>query len=415
MLDCDVTVVGAGPAGSAVARGLAASGFRVIILEEHQRVGEPMHCSGLVTPRTLEAAGLGDDLVLNEVKGAEVYGPRAGPLILGNHKRRALVIDRIGLDRQLAQRAVEAGAEIRLGHRLESLEPQNGGIRTVVTRNGSPGTLNTRLVVGADGWRSRVATYLNPPKGELIWCFGGEARLPGHPEDRVRIYIGEEVAPGWFAWTIPLGRDRVRLGIGTTVGPKAPKPRHLFNALRHRFPNHFRFLDIRSYSGGFIPLYSPVPTYGSGMMLVGDAARQVKPSSGGGIYTSLVAAKAAVTTAIEALQRDDTSPEALAPYVKRWKRDLGGEFERCARLRAIYQRLQSRQLEPLLQLLSHPVLRAILNRYGDIDYPSKVASHLLKVAGFVIPLLRLPGRQTGLDPLDSFGSNSASGWHPAQI
>ena len=380
MLDVDVVVVGAGPAGTVAARGLAREGFRVVILEEHREVGRPLHCSGLVTPRTLKAAGLDEGLVLNQVQGAEIYAPNAGPLILGDQRRRALVIDRIGFDRVLAQQAVEAGAELRLGHRVKEVRRHRKGVVTAVVRNRCRGEVNARLVIGADGWRSKVATCLRPQTGELIWCFGAEAYLPDHPRDYVRVYVGETLAPGWFAWSIPVEGKRVRLGIGTTVGPKSPKPRHLFNALRDQFPSHFRGLEVLGYSGGFIPLYHPVPIHGDSMLLVGDAARQVKPTSGGGIYSAIIAAKAAVTTATKALQEADTSADALASYAQQWRKELGREFERCAELRAMYLRLRPQQFADLLRLFSLPPLRAVVNRYGDIDYPSAIVAPSIKVA-----------------------------------
>lgn len=100
----DAVVVGAGPAGSTVARLLARRSFRVLLLEEHPQVGLPCHCSGLVTPRTLQAAGAPDSLVHGVVRGVEVYGPGGEVLSLTASHPKALVIDRVGLDVFLADR-----------------------------------------------------------------------------------------------------------------------------------------------------------------------------------------------------------------------------------------------------------------------------------------------------------------------
>ena len=124
----DVVVAGAGPAGSAAARLLARDGLRVLLLEEHTEVGMPLHCSGLVTPRTLDEAGVGTDLVLHRVLGAHVFAPSGAQLTLGDGQTRALVIDRVGLDRALVAEAQKQGAHLELGARVVSVERKGSGL-----------------------------------------------------------------------------------------------------------------------------------------------------------------------------------------------------------------------------------------------------------------------------------------------
>ena len=135
-MNYDVVVVGAGPAGSSTARNLAAAGLKVLILEEHAQVGKPLHCSGFVTPRTLKIANLGKDVLLSEIKGAQVYGPEGSNLQLGGDKTRALVLDRVLFDNKLAESAQEAGADLALANRLISIKRVNGHVSLQILHNG---------------------------------------------------------------------------------------------------------------------------------------------------------------------------------------------------------------------------------------------------------------------------------------
>ncbi|MFQ5860106.1 MAG: geranylgeranyl reductase family protein [Dehalococcoidia bacterium] len=389
-MDYDVAVVGAGPAGSATARDIAAAGFRVLLLEEHQQVGVPLHCSGFVTPRVLQLAGLDSEVVVNTVKGALVHAPGGKTLLLGGDKTRALVLDRVLFDQRLAEAAQVQGTKLSLGSQLVGIERQNAHVELRVQRTGREHRLSTRLLIGADGVRSRVASWLGQPRGETVWALGIEARLPGHPVDMAQVYVGNHLAPGWFGWTIPLSTDRVRIGIGSISGSPLNgnhKPRWLLERLVAHFPSHFRGLEVLGHSGGFIPLYSRVKSYAANVLLVGDAARQVKPTSGGGIYPALLAARYAAETSLLALQREDLSESMLAHYERRWRKRLGRELEQAQRLRNIYARLGNRHLDLLCSVLSSPLLQGVIRRYGDIDFQSKVFSALVKVAPVLRPLV----------------------------
>ena len=386
----DVAVVGAGPGGSRTAWLLANRGHRVLVLEEHRVVGRPVHCSGFVTPRTLTEAGVGDGMVVNAVKGAIVYAPGGKSLELGGNKIRAVVLDRERFDRAIAGQASSAGVEVRLGSKVEDLCLTASGARLRTREAGSWKDYRARLVVGADGVRSRVAEHVDRPKPQMIWCAGAELRLPDHPADMARIYVGNDLAPGWFAWTIPLGSGRARIGVGSAMGDAGVKPRTLLDRLVQAHPGHFRNMKIESFGGGFIPLYAPSRTYGERVLLVGDAALQTKPTTGGGIYTSLVAARHAADAADSALAHDELDEECLSVYQDAWRGEIGSELDRGADVRQAFVGMGDRQLDRLVDLLGQPILRPIINRYGDIDYPSRMFGRLLNLVPLLRALLGLP-------------------------
>ena len=390
----DAVVVGAGPAGSATAAGISEGGFRVLLLEEHNQIGVPLHCSGLVTPRTLEEAGIGEDLVINRVVGAHIYAPSGRRLTLGDGEIRALAIDRVGLDRALVAKAQEQGVELAMASRMVGVERNATGITIMIDRLGITTTVHTRLLVGADGTHSRVARALGMAGPvERVLGLGAEGILPGVDGENVQVFLGTSVAPGWFAWTIPLGGGRVRLGVGTSNGLKP------IECLRRVFQTYSRQLagwQPSRWTGGTIPIWSRREIVQDNVMLVGDAAGQVKPTSGGGIYPSLVSARLAAGVAREALNRDDVTERTLRMYPRAWDKAFGLEFQRGEDLRRVYTSLEDKDFDRLLHIFAGKRLMKLINRYGDIDFPSGMFHHLTKIAPALWFFVRGPLRHAPL-------------------
>ncbi len=381
----DVAVVGAGPAGSRTARQLARLGLRVALIEEHRQVGVPSHCSGLISPRTWQMGETGDDsLVCNVLRGAYVHVQGDGHIELGDIPVRAVAIDRVRWDQALAEQAYRAGAEPVLA-RCVGVERTKEGLVLRLQCRGRESALLARLVVGADGAHSRVARALGmPPPRERVLALGVEAEVDLPRDDYVHVFVGPDLAPGWFGWAIPLGDGRARLGIGCWAGSGEPLRR--YRLLRQSFPSLLgRVRELRFY-GGSIPLALAPLTFGDGVLLVGDAAGQVKPFSGGGIYTGLVSAHLCAEAAAQALARDDVSAPSLYAYERAWRRALGRELVRSRRLRELGLSLGQRELELLVRVLSHPRLRSLAVRHADIDYPSRALLRLARAMPSLGPL-----------------------------
>ncbi|MBI2873270.1 MAG: NAD(P)/FAD-dependent oxidoreductase [Chloroflexi bacterium] len=381
-MDYDLIVVGAGPAGSATAAKVAAEGFRVLVLEEHPVIGRPLQCSGFVSPRTLDIAGVGQEVVLNSVKGAVVHCGQAS-LALGGERVHGLVLDRTRLDQLVAAAAEKRGVAFGHGCKVVGLERVDGHVEVrVERRRGGDMLARTRLVVGADGWNSVVARWMGVARaGPTIRAVGIEAEVRGRAMEKAHVFVGNRMAPGWFGWAVPLGDGRIRLGVGADPEAARVHPRALLEMLLEAYPEHFASLKVLSYSGGFIPLYAGrrngcLDSVADRVMLVGDAARQVKSTSGGGIYTGLVAAECAAATAVRALGEGDLSASALASYERAWRSRLGQELERGRDVRQVFLSLSDDQLQWVLRLFGYGPLQRIISRYGDIDYPSAMFARL---------------------------------------
>jgi len=390
--DCDVAVVGAGPAGSRTARDLARRGFHVLLFEEHRAVGIPSHCSGLISLRTLKECGLGDDAVLHRINGAFIHTQSGSQVALGGApadrrlpgQPRAVAIDRIALDQALAEQAQDAGAELIRARvvnvtRDPSRTPgRAGAVRLRAQTNGHDSAVTARLVIGADGVHSRVRRTLGmgAPR-EYAYNLGIEGRMSVPRDDFVHVFVGQDLAPGWFGWIIPTGDGMVRVGIGSNNGVK---PIDCYRRLATTFPRLFEGIEPCRMYGGTIPLEFAPRSYDDNVLLVGDAAGQVKPFSGGGIYTSLVAARHAAAVAAEALEANDLSAARLSAYEKRWKREIGRELLRSLRIRRFGLSLSEADLERVVRALQDKGLQDLAARYGDIDYPSRVLLRLARSA-----------------------------------
>jgi geranylgeranyl reductase family protein len=391
-LDCDVAVVGAGPAGSRTARNLARAGLRVWLFEEHRTVGVPSHCSGLISPRTLREAEIDESAVIHRVSGAFVHTQSGSEVALGGGITRAVAIDRVRWDQTLCEQAQRAGAQL-VRARVVNVERSNGHVRLQAQTDGRDSLLTARVVVGADGTHSRVARSLGMPGPRLrAFNLGIEGRLKVRREDFVHVFVGRQLAPGWFGWIIPAGDGTVRAGIGSTT---AAKPVDCYRRLAQGFPTLFAGMEPCRMYGGTIPLEFAPRSYGDNVLLAGDAAGQVKPFSGGGIYTGLVGARHAAETIIEAFGRDGFSGRALALYEKRWKSEIGGELVRSLRIRNFGLSLSDDEVERVVRALRSDGLRRLAARYGDIDYPSRVLLRLARSAPALAMLALLTLRKPG--------------------
>ncbi len=385
----DVLVVGAGPAGSTAAARLAARGHSVLLLEEHARVGLPVQCAGLVSRRVLDLAE-STGFVRTSVRGATVFGPSLGSVAFRAPEARAYVIDRAGLDIELADRAARAGAEIRTATRFDRIVGRADG-RTVVAATGPDRErleISARLVVGADGVATAVARAFRLRRPvEILPAFEAEfPQSPGDP-DAVEVYLGRKFAPGLFGWWIPDGSGGARVGVAADADGTSARVYfdHLLEYLARRFGT--RLANPTAYLVSGIPIGDVPRTSGDGVALVGDAAAQVKPLSGGGIFTGMRCAEILAPVADDALRRGDLSASALAEYDRRWRTELGEEFKRALHLRRVFTRLTDDELDRIVAALRSAGLTETIVAFGDIDFPSNVAGRLLRQSPSLVRLL----------------------------
>lgn len=385
----DVLVVGAGPAGSTVAERLARLGHSVLVIEEHPHIGYPVQCAGLVSHRVLDLAKA-PPVVRRPVHGASVFSPQLRSISFRAPAPRAFVIDRAGLDIHLADQAARAGAVFETETRFDGLAAApEGTVRTKVTRRGTaPGEIEARVVVGADGVASAVARAFRLRRPiEILPAFEAEfPESPGDP-DLVEVYVGNAISPGLFGWWIPDGAGGARVGVAANADgtPARVYYEHLLTQLARRFGRPLP--SPANYLVSGIPIGTVPRISGSRVVLVGDAAAQAKPLSGGGIFTAMRAAELAADVLHGALVDGDLSAARLSRYDEAWRREFGDEFDKALYLRRLFLKFSDAELEAILGALQESGTTETIVAFGDIDFPTHVVRRLLRQSPSLLRLL----------------------------
>ncbi len=196
--------------------------------------------------------------------------------------------------------------------------------------------------------------------------------------DTVEVYLGRRYAPGFFAWIIPKRDGSAKVGLATKFGD----PREYLNRLMHDHPVASKKLEsskVTALSLHPIPLGGAIPkTYWNGLLVVGDAASQVKPTTGGGIVFGLLCSRIAGEVAFEALKSNDFSEGFLSRYQSRWKELIGFDLSAMRQLRKTLNRLSDDRIDKIIGLCSRFGVGRVLEEIGDLDFQGK---SLVRVIG----------------------------------
>lgn len=379
----DVIVVGGGPAGSEAARAAAGAGLRTLLAEEHPSVGVPSHCTGKLSRHAFAEFDLPASLAVNAVSAAVFHSPGG----VSVHVRRAevdsYVVDRVGFDRWLVGRAAQAGAEVVTGLRIVAASREDG--RMVVRgtrRDGREFGARCHLVIDAEGASPRLPRVLGlQPACRYALGLQFQVRgVGGLVADTPEMFFGRDVAPGFFAWLLPLGGTRARIGLCVDPAMASHAPAWYLARLIARHPALSRRMAgavVEGKVAGRIPLLGgQAPSRAEGMLVAGDAAGQVKATSGGGIYYAMIAGKMAGEAAARYVGGDRA---ALAGYERGWRRRFGREVSFTAYGRRIINRLSDDELDEVMRIIAEDGrIRRQIETAGDTQFQSRVFFPLLR-------------------------------------
>lgn len=370
----DVAVVGGGPVGSYTAGKLVGMGHRVVVLEAKERPGWKVCCTGLIGRECASTFGIDDRVILRWINGARLFSPSGKLLRLWRAEPQACVVDRAAFDVAMVDRARGEGAECLMGSRVRSVETGGGGVRVEAVSRGKKFGLDARAVVVAAGFGSRLVEGLG-----LGWVgdfvMGAQAEVETIGVDEIEVYFGREIAPGFFAWLVPTLSGRARVGLLSRRDPG-----HYLRKLMSSLEAEGKIVPAEArLSHGGIPLKPLARTCGERLLVVGDAAGQVKPTTGGGIYYGLLCADIAADSLHLALRSDDLTAKNLASYEQAWKRRLGSELKRGYRARKFYERLTDRQVDRIFGVVkSSGIDQALLKEDGlSFDWHGEVVLRLM--------------------------------------
>jgi len=370
----DVIVVGGGPCGLFSALTAAKLDVDVIVCEEHKEIGVPSHCPGHVSLSGLKRLGLDlpREVVENEIKGAVFYSPLGHEFRVKFASPVICVLNRVLFDKFLANLAEDAGVRFQLGTRVDSFVLDKGCVKGVSVKGEA---LESNIVIDCEGCSSILLKKAGFPildKSMVVKGVEAEVdKVEDVNDDMVEVYLSQKYAPGLFAWIIPRPDGSAKVGLATKTGnPKT----YLQNFVSHNPKAKDKLRHSRFVSVSYHPLTLGGPmvkTYHDGLLVVGDAASQVKPTTGGGVVMGLNCAKIAGETAYEAIKYGDSSAGFLSRYQRRWQKVIGFDMAVMRQMRLMLNRLPDRRLDKIIALCSQLHLNEDLKCVGDIDFQGK--------------------------------------------
>ena len=372
----DAAVIGAGPAGSRVACGLAEKGYRVIVLEKKQDTGEPVCCTGIIGIECIERFGIDDNVVYRKVNGAKIVSPSGKEVHVQRPEPQAAIVDRGALNASLAQRALETGAEYCLNRRVTNLDVKNDRVEiTMENDRTADERLEARVAVIAGGYGTKLVEQAGLRKA-ADFAMGVQTEVETDGKEEVEVYLGGMVAPGFFAWLVPTTPGHALAGLITRRSTSYYMDKFLTRlAGEGKISGAAHELRFAS-----LALNRATRTSGKRVLVVGSAAGQVKPVTGGGVYYGMLCADMAAETLATALEHDDLTAVSLANYDKQWGRLLGREIRLGYWSRKFYERLSDRRIETIFDITIKNHIDTSLAEADNLrfDWHGAVVMELLK-------------------------------------
>lgn len=367
---CEIAVVGAGPAGSTAAKYAAKHGREVLFIEKKSEIGIPMQCGGflpqlhelkLLLPkaRSLEELFCYPDFCIDA--RTDLLGFVSPSCEEKQFHVDANTIDRRRFDKHLAEEAARAGAEILLETLVTDIDLQNSIIKAVeVGDRDHKFEIEAKVIIGADGPASKVARISGLVKKydpmDISQGFQYEVVNAAIDPKVVEMYFSRKYAPGGYAWIIPTGSDSANVGVGirNPYVEETLTVRHYLTRFIKEHPLAKEKLSkarITSVMRGVIPAGgAPPKTQAGNILIAGDAAGMLMPTSGGGMPLALVAGKIAGETASAYLE----GSASLEEYEQSWRKEIGEDLETSLLIRRLLDPFMKNDtiMSSLMKLLS---------------------------------------------------------------
>ena len=319
----DIVVAGGGPAGIMAALHGARGGKSVCLIDRKKKIGLPVRCGeGIGLKGFTQANSIRPEWIKSTITKVKLVAP-SGTTVSFPAGSDAYVIDRELMERDLTKDAVAAGASFFPDTTVVGAKRvENGMYECTTTR----GTFSCRCLIVADGVESKLAREFGWDTSlalrDVTTCAFARIDGAGVPQDTCIFYLGREIAPGGYVWVFPRGKDHANVGLGIngTFSTAGKSRQLLLTFINQHFP-HVRYTDLHS---GSVPMDAWLrPLVKEGVMVVGDAARQMNCVTGAGINYALFAGRLAGTIAAQSIDASGCRWDHLKLYEKEWARHYG--------------------------------------------------------------------------------------------
>jgi len=356
----DVVVVGGGPAGSMAAWEAAKGGVSVCMLEKDRDIGYPVRCGEAAGESGLrQFVEIEDSWIAEKITSVKLVSPNLTSVDIDFAAETGYILNRRIFDYDLSRYAANAGAEVYTKAYVKNILANNGAVNGVVLDYlGEEKQIQAKIVIGADGLTSRVGRWaglktLVRMKDMESAVQYSVANVDIEPNKMI-MYVGMNHAPGGYIWVFPKGKKFANIGIG--ISGKYSKHKSAQKYLDEFMEREYPDAAILTTMCGGVPCAKPMEKpVADGIMLVGDAAHQINPMTGGGIVAGMKGGWIAGQVAAEAIKKNDYSEDSLLEYPKRMRKDFGKNHERFYKIKEVTEKLTNEELDSIAEkVLSIP-------------------------------------------------------------
>ncbi len=378
----DVVVVGGGPGGLWFAKNAAEKGLKVLVLERKKEIGTPVQCAEGFSKEGLEELGIEPDPRWKgwEVSGAKVYAPNGKYIEIPGE---GYVIERKIFEKELAKMATRAGATVLSFHEVHDVIKEDGKVTGVrATFLGEEREFRANIVIAADGFESMIARKAGLKTFQQAYHAdsGFEYQMAGIniDADNIHLFFGTEVAPRGYVWIFPTDKDTANVGIGIDARIERTARWYLDKWIEeHKEEYGFEDASIIEVRGGGIPVGGLLKEMtADGLMVVGDAAHQVHPLHGGGMFLAMEAGAIAAEVAALAHEKEDFTNKTLSLYNKLWWERRGNQLQRLVKIRQMFEKLTDDDFNFLVDILTPDDILAISE--GEVEALKVLVKKLVK-------------------------------------
>ena len=379
MKSSDVLIVGGGPSGLRLAARLAGAGLHVRLLEKKESIGSRVVCTGIIGKEVFDSFGLVRDSTLGELQAVRLVSPFGTSVVYRHPEPFAYVVDRERFDRNLAAGARERGADIELSVKAEDVIVSTDGVKIRAKEaDGSRRSYSARMAVLASGidYGLQAKLGLGRPREFLN---GAQVEIETPDPAAAAIFVGRDVAPGAFAWMVPSGPARFRVGLLTRREPQAYLARLVGTIFPERFGNSAPpGIRNKAIAQGLLSR-----TYGERVIAIGEAAGHVKTTTGGGVAYGLMGADIAADVIGGCFAGNSFMAKDLAGYEKAWRAAMKREIVLGRMARGVCARLTDAQMERIFYLAQTDGIIPIIREKGDFDWHGDLILALVKRLSFM--------------------------------